>query len=63
VFLWRLWFFGRQVDVVVVADVVQGIATQGFGIKRTAKIGQFLPAGAKIAVEGGVRYIGQSGQF
>ena len=61
--LWRFWVFGRQGDVVVAADVFEGFATEGFSLGWAAKLGEFFTTGTKITVEGGIRYIGQNGQF
>ena len=57
------WGFVGEGDVVVVADVGEGFATEGFSLEVAAKLGKLLATGTKITVESGIRYVGQSGQF
>ena len=61
--LWRFGVFIGEGDVVVAADVFKGFATEGFSLGWAAKLGEFFTTGTKITVEGGIRYVGQNGQF
>ena len=59
------WFgrIFRERDAVVVADIVEGFATEGLRFLPAAELIQLLSARLEITVERTVTDVGQCGQF
>lgn len=58
--------FGRIVregDAIVLANVVEGFATEDFGLEGAAHRGEDFAAGLEVTVERTVRDTGHGGQF
>ena len=53
----------RKRDAIVTTDIIEGIASKGFGLELAAELGKLLAAGLEITIERTVTDVGQCGQF